>query len=340
MHAVAAEASASHCRNCGVAFSDPTPAYCPSCGQETAPHPPTVWEFGHEFITHYVALEGKLWNTLGLLFFKPGELTRRYLIGQKRRHVNPLRLYLTASILFFIVVKLFGAGSLVRTDFKSEEERLLAANEVVTAVKEEAKTATTARAPQSVTSKALPNLTIKLPTSDKESAKHATPTDRKRITLNSPAMDAIQCEDSNACQKIRAHFEARYKDKTLREFGGIARDRALSLAPYAMFLFLPVFAALTYLLYRKRGMYYGEHVVYALHVHAFAYFYLMAFAFAADWLGNLLALWGMIYFWLAMRRVFAGRWWATSLRYMVIGTLYPLMLLVFVSVTMLVAIFI
>jgi hypothetical protein len=338
MSEVATEASASQCRNCGFPFGDPRPAYCPGCGQETAQHPPTVWEFGHEFITHYVALEGKLWNTLGLLFFKPGELTRRYLIGQKRRHVNPLRLYLTASVLFFIVVKLFGAGSLVRGDFRSEDERLQAANEVITAVREDAETATTDRAPRSVTSKAVPNLTIQLPTSDKASAKHASPSDRKQITLNSPAMDAILCDDSNACKKIRAHFEDRYKDKTLREFGGIARDRALSLAPYAMFLFLPVFAALTYLLYRNRGMYYGEHIVYAFHVHAFAYFYLMAFAFAADWLANLLGLLGMIYFWLAMRRVFAGRWWATSLRYMAIGTLYPLMLVVFVALTMLVAI--
>jgi len=99
------------CRNCGTTLTFPNPKYRAACGQETARHPPTVWEFIHEFITHYVALEGRLWHTLGLLFFRLGILTCRYLAGQKRRYVNPLRLYLTAGILFFIVVKLFGAGS-------------------------------------------------------------------------------------------------------------------------------------------------------------------------------------------------------------------------------------
>jgi len=331
--------TAAQCRNCDVVFGEPRPTYCPSCGQETAAHPPTVWEFGHEFITHYIALEGKLWNTLGLLFFRPGALTQRYLIGQKRRYVNPLRLYLTASILFFIVVKLFGADPLMKAQF-DEEARLQAANEMVTEVRSEAAKDSVNKRPVIVTSKALPNLALELPGSENKNAESAPPHNRKHITLNSPALDAIQCTGSNACNKIRAYFADRYKDRTLREFGGIVRDRALSLAPYAMFLFLPVFAALTYLLYRKRGMFYGEHVVYALHVHAFAYFLLMVVAFAAEWLAGLLWLWGIIYFWIAMRRVFGGRWWATSLRYIVISMLYPLMLITFACLTMLIAIFI
>jgi hypothetical protein len=331
--------AAAQCRNCDVAFAEPRPMYCPSCGQETAAHPPTVWEFGHEFITHYIALEGKLWNTLGLLILRPGALTQRYLIGQKRRYVNPLRLYLTASILFFIIVKFFGTGALVKGQF-NDEARLQAANDIVKEVRSEAAKASPNEQPVTVTSKALPSLALELPGSKDKNAESARPHDRKHITLNSPALEAIQCDESNACNKIRAHFADRYKDKTLREFGGIVRDRALSLAPYAMFLFLPVFAALTYLLYRKRGMYYGEHVVYALHVHAFAYFLLMAVAFAAEWPARLLWFWGIVYFWIAMRRVFDGRWWATSLRYIAIGTLYPLMLLTFVCLTMLIAVFI
>jgi hypothetical protein len=335
----AAKTLAVNCRNCGFVFDEPRPTYCPSCGQETAAHPPTVWEFGHEFITHYIALEGKLWNTLGLLLLQPGALTQRYLAGQKRRYVNPLRLYLTASILFFIVVKLFGTGSLVKGQF-SDEARLKAANEIVEEVRSEVAKASPAEQPLTVTSRALPNLTLQLPTAEKKDTELALKSDRKAITLNSPALEAIQCDGSNACNKIRTYFADRYKDKTLRELGGIVKDRALTIAPYAMFLFLPLFAALTYLLYRKRGMYYGEHIVYALHVHAYAYFLLMVIAFAANWLATLIWIWGVIYFWLVMRRVYGGRWWATTLRYMVVGTLYPLMLMLFVCVTMLIAIFI
>ena len=38
------------------------------------------------------------------MFFRPGELTREYLQGRKRRYVLPLRLYLSISLVFFLVV--------------------------------------------------------------------------------------------------------------------------------------------------------------------------------------------------------------------------------------------
>ena len=91
------------CRNCGT---QAPLKFCPECGQETTLHPPTLGEFLHEFVGHYVALEGALWQTLKLLLTKPGRLTREYLDGRRRRYVLPLRLYLTCSFLFFLVVKL------------------------------------------------------------------------------------------------------------------------------------------------------------------------------------------------------------------------------------------
>jgi len=67
------------CRNCGA----PAPLrFCAACGQETAVHAPTLDEFLHEFVGHYVAFEGALWRTMGLLMFRPGRLTREYLAGR------------------------------------------------------------------------------------------------------------------------------------------------------------------------------------------------------------------------------------------------------------------
>src|SRR5258708_2958615 len=90
------DAAAAHCRNCGAATLG---AYCHACGQSTRERVPTVREFVHEFIGHYVALEGPLWRTLALLLFRPGELTRHYLGGKRASYVLPLRLYLTFSVI-------------------------------------------------------------------------------------------------------------------------------------------------------------------------------------------------------------------------------------------------
>lgn len=94
--------TASQCRNCGA---NTTGNYCHMCGQETHLHAPSFSEFMHEFIGHYVALEGRLWGTISRLLFRPGLLTAEYLAGRRKRYVEPLRLYLSLSIIFFAVLK-------------------------------------------------------------------------------------------------------------------------------------------------------------------------------------------------------------------------------------------
>ncbi|MES2015050.1 MAG: DUF3667 domain-containing protein [Pseudomonadota bacterium] len=95
----------SHCHNCGAAVDY---HYCALCGQGTALHVPSAGEFVHEFVGHYVAVEGRLWKTLALLLFKPGMLTAEYIAGRRARYVQPLRVYLTLSILFFALLKVIG----------------------------------------------------------------------------------------------------------------------------------------------------------------------------------------------------------------------------------------
>ena len=95
-----------NCRNCGVSAPD---HYCPHCGQETREDPPSFREFVHEFILHYFAAEGRLWNTLAALVLHPGRLTIDYLRGRKLAYVLPLRLYLTVSVVFFLLLKIAAA---------------------------------------------------------------------------------------------------------------------------------------------------------------------------------------------------------------------------------------
>jgi hypothetical protein len=48
-----------------------------------------------------VDVDRRFFQTLRLLFFRPGHLTRTYLKGRRAMHTSPLRLYLVASALFF-----------------------------------------------------------------------------------------------------------------------------------------------------------------------------------------------------------------------------------------------
>jgi len=104
-HLIQHDEESGNCHNCGAAVSY---HYCALCGQETKLHVASAGEFIHEFVGHYIALEGRLWTTLHKLLFRPGFLTAEYIAGRRQRYVQPLRVYLTFSILFFFVLKLAG----------------------------------------------------------------------------------------------------------------------------------------------------------------------------------------------------------------------------------------
>ena len=88
------------CLNCGAMLLGP---YCHGCGQNSHIHR-TIAGFGHDLLHGVFHFEGKLWNTLPLLFLKPGELTRRYIHGERARFVSPLAAFLFCTFLMFAVV--------------------------------------------------------------------------------------------------------------------------------------------------------------------------------------------------------------------------------------------
>lgn len=114
-----------NCRNCGA----PAPElFCPRCGQETAEHLPSFREFAHEFVLHYLAAEGKLWRTLRALVSRPGYLTLEYLRGRKLAYVLPLRLYLTVSIFFFLILKLSISATNLAADAPELQQGIASGN--------------------------------------------------------------------------------------------------------------------------------------------------------------------------------------------------------------------
>lgn len=88
------------CANCGMALVG---SYCHGCGQNSHLHR-SLAGFGHDLLHGVFHFEGKIWRTLPLLFFKPGELTRRYIHGERANFVSPLAGFLFCTFLMFAVV--------------------------------------------------------------------------------------------------------------------------------------------------------------------------------------------------------------------------------------------
>jgi hypothetical protein len=298
-----------NCPNCGTKLSG---NFCQGCGQAARLHVPSAREFLHEFIAHYVALEGKLWKSVALLLFRPGRLTRDYIEGKRARYVEPLRLYLTFSIIFFAMFKLggvsFGDGT---RDGRPPHKPVAAVEQKAN----EAKDATVAPAPR---------------------AKDQAGEEERRVRRKNEDQDLIVLGkgDDEKAEKLAASVHPALGKKVAHflQLPEKERNAALlralsSYAPYAIFALMPVFAALLKLLYLGSGRRYGEHLLFALHTNAFAFLMLSVLLILPDGIplvGTALVIWLVFYLPTAMRKVYGGSRLVTALRWLVLLALHLL----------------
>src|SRR3954452_3302269 len=105
-----------NCLNFGALLNGP---YCGQCGQHAHVHR-TLQAFFHDFAHGVLHFEGKIWRTLPLLVWKPGELTRRYIDGQRASFVSPIALFLFCVFLMFAVIGLTSSSARVSQEARAD----------------------------------------------------------------------------------------------------------------------------------------------------------------------------------------------------------------------------
>lgn len=103
------------CLNCGMLLAGP---YCSSCGQKAHVHR-SLRAFVGDFIAGLMNFEGKFWRTLPALAWRPGEMTRRYIAGERARFISPVALYLFTVFAMFAVLNSTGALDADPASFKA-----------------------------------------------------------------------------------------------------------------------------------------------------------------------------------------------------------------------------
>jgi hypothetical protein len=109
------------CLNCGAIVAG---SFCSACGQKRKVHR-TLSAFGHDILHSVLHFDGKIWRTLPLLIWRPGDLTRRYIHGERAKFVSPLALFLFTVFLTFALFNSMvpaASGPDITTDMKSDAE--------------------------------------------------------------------------------------------------------------------------------------------------------------------------------------------------------------------------
>ncbi|WP_417321563.1 DUF3667 domain-containing protein [Erythrobacter aureus] len=106
------------CLNCGTPLVG---EHCHACGQKAHLHR-TLTGFMHDVAHGAVHFDSKTWRTLPMLVFKPGELTRRYIDGERTHFVSPMALFLFSIFLMFAVFQFAGISAPTDFDAPTSEE--------------------------------------------------------------------------------------------------------------------------------------------------------------------------------------------------------------------------
>jgi len=331
-----------HCENCGAQLAG---QYCAQCGQAAVDYRRSFRHMVADVLESFLNWDSKFFTTIALLILKPWRLTNEFLAGKRVRYVNPLRLYLLASILFFFAVN-YGAkdlrlqpGKLSPKD-RAELEADLKKGDLPPAAREELEALL--REPQAQASPALvspspPTAPSRPPTpkTDEQTQEH------RQSSGDSKGRPFFAFDQgTKSSTPLERWFEARAKEK-FGEHGtkfGLFIATLFSNLPYMMLCCIPLFAFVLKILYLRRRIFYIDHLIYALHIHTFAYIGIMLIVLATIGLNRVvpgtIAGWTIVLLWIAfvmqiflsIRRVYRQSWFLSIFKFVFGGFAYLIVL--------------
>lgn len=304
-HALVPQEPAATCANCGAPVSG---NYCSHCGQRLEHQVHSLSEFlgeAAEVITH---ADSRVWRTFVPLLFRPGFLTQQYLAGRRASYLPPFRLYIVLSVIFFLMVSL-------ATRVTKQTEATPAKLHVVLATSLPALQKELEATSDPEEQAALRNQ-IKIQNKVSSLTSHSSC--ETKIPVGS-LPDWLRARMVTGCQKIAA------------DNGEELRESMIHNAGRAMFVFLPLIAAMMKLLYWHPRRYYVEHLLLLLHNHAFIFVsvsillglqLIVPSAEVMGWLSTALWIYILWYTYRSMRRVYGQSRTRTVLKYAVLGSAY------------------
>jgi len=344
-----------HCENCGAELQG---HWCAHCGQPAIDYRRSFRHVIADLLDEFLNWDSKFFATIALLIFKPWRLTNEFLAGKRVRYANPLRLYLLASILFFFAVN-YGARGLkfepgkIGPKDRAELEAELKKGDLPPVAKEqlEALLRESPSAPgpsPSTNTPSPPPMALSPSPAPSASATAASPQpalsakEQKKEYGKIGERPFVVFDEAKSTTPFERWIEARAKEK-MGEKGtkmGLFISTLFSNLPYMMLCCIPLFAFVLKILYVRRHILYIDHLIYALHIHTFAYTGIMLTVLVTIGLNRFapgpIAAWIIALLWIAfvtqillsIRYVYRQGWFFSIFKFFFGGFVY-LMVLVF-----------
>ncbi len=354
-----------NCRNCGTQLLGP---HCYQCGQPVSGLVRPLGNLFGDVLDNVFNIDTRIVRTLGPLFAKPGVLTSEYFAGRQVRYVTPVRLFFFLCIFAFFVGSMTTSNDDVGIQSDVDKSPIAAATTEAQVIKQrDAELAKLAVARKSIPAGpgkggaeiGMRNAEAAVSGTAEARIKQLREAASKGEPIPPPMDEQLSFGDKPWDPKSNpvhipgapAFADTWFNDKIARAKGNLQRmktdpasykDAFLGAIPTALFVLVPLFALLLKVLYVFKRRLYMEHLVVALHSHAFMSLELLLIfatlgiqrlmstdSFAADaggWVMGLLIAWIPVYLLLMQKRVYAQGWTMTLLKFFVLGTVYSILL--------------
>lgn len=343
------ERTEKNCLNCGATVQG---RFCHVCGQENIVPKQSFWGLTKHFVYDIFHFDGKFFESLRLLFFRPGIISREYIMGKRVKYLDPIRMYLFTSAIFFLIF--FSIESTRRVGDVSGREILSKAERL-----ELAMVVNTTQAQQPGDTVLQQQLNLLLDTTyivgmvpmedstDYHSLVQYQGSSYKLTAIKDSPDSLFQNEEkgwlTRTVKEKWAKFEKKYSDDLDEGFSDFI-DGLLHKLPYLLFVSLPFFAGILKLLYlRRKELYFSDHAVFTLHHYIVSFLLILLFlGFSQlenvtgwkffNFLAVLMFFLWPLYLLIGMKR-FYGQPWSTTLgKFLLVNFLglFTLMLLMMV----------
>jgi hypothetical protein len=332
--------------------------FCPRCGQRYLPKKQTVGQLFLDFFKETLNLESKTFRTLRDLLV-PGKLTQAYFGGRQKSYLSPIRVFLIFAALHFAALSTLLDHLLEkklnqiantrreRAYFNLYSNRL---DSVSWRVEKEFK-------PRYLVSKKILDTLRKRMANEKVRSKDSLRIgyiewkkdkfSTRSLVLNEKDLVTEDSEVFLSQHKIAdfwSRLQVRQGLKLLNNTGNFTQF-LLAKFTWMILIMLIALALVLKLLYLRRKRYYVEHLVFAVHYHAFAFlimagvFLLPPFGMELEIASGLSFLIILIYLFWAIKRFYRQSFFKTFLKFMILNFAYLIIFTLALSVTVFVSIF-
>ncbi|MGZ5246631.1 MAG: DUF3667 domain-containing protein [Flavitalea sp.] len=299
------------CLNCGTEVAG---RFCQVCGQENVEIKESFWHLVTHFFNDITHFDGKFFTTVGLLLRKPGMLSAEYMKGRRMKYLNPIRMYVFTSFVFFLIffnlfsVDKWDTGT---NDSQNSDSANLSRNEMRDSILSEIRR-------DSVLTDNNNNLNFNI----NKSYSSIREFDSIQATLP-------QNEREGWLGRQLIHRKIKSSGQSGGEQAWIKNllNKFLHLLPYLLFVSLPLFALFLKLLYfRKKDYYFADHAIFLIHLYIFTFIFILITLGLSklgeylnssifDWIIGIFTMYGLYYAFVGMKRFYKQGWGKTLLKF-------------------------